>query len=306
MKKHLIVVAGPTASGKTNLAIDLALYLGTEIVSADSRQFYRELTVGTAKPSASDLLKVQHHFINSHSVDTDFSAGQFAFAAKKVLNSIFEKFDYAVLTGGSGLYIDAVIKGIDDLPEIKGDIREELQFTYDNFGISKLQEMLKEKDPEAFSVIDLNNHRRLIRALEVCISTGNPYSSYLNQKDKTNDWHTTIIGIDYPRQVLYSRINRRTDLMIEEGLKKESLSVIGYRNKNALKTVGYKEMFSHIDGLITLEEAKNLIAQHTRNYAKRQLTWFRKYDGMIWIPSEKVSDINFVFSVIRSAEHDSN
>lgn len=284
VKKTLVVVGGPTASGKTSLAIALAQRLGTEIISADSRQFFKELTIGTAKPSAEELFKVTHHFINSHTITEEVNAADYGIQASAVIHQLFETKDTVVMVGGSGLFIDAVIKGFDDLPPSDEPLRLELQSQLNDWGIESLQDRLKELDPEAYSKIDIKNSRRLIRALEVTILSGKPYSAQLNQKrTPSHGWHVVMIGIEHDRTALYQRIDERTRQMIADGLKEEVISVIEHRQRQALQTVGYTEMFQHLDGALTLEETEKLIAQHTRNYAKRQMTWFNRYENLIWI-----------------------
>ncbi len=282
-KKNLIVVGGPTASGKTSLAIEVARFFDTEIISADSRQFYKELTIGTAKPSTEELAQVKHHFIDSHSVTQEFNASDYGTLATETINTLFEKKSVVVMVGGSGLFIDAVIKGFDDLPGAVPEIRAELNSKLEKSGLETLQQMLLEKDPASYNRIDIKNPRRVVRALEVTLASGKPYSQQIQERDAhAHGWNIIPIGILHDRQDLYKRIDTRTKWMIENGLLDESKSVIVFRNHNALRTVGYKEMFMHLDGQITLAETESLIAQHTRNYAKRQMTWFKRYDGMIW------------------------
>ena len=300
MKKTLVIVAGPTASGKTGLAIQLALHFKTVIVSADSRQFYKELNIGTAKPSGDELNTVHHYFINSHSVTEPFNAGDFAIHASDEINKLFATHNVLIMVGGSGLYIDAAINGIDDLPAASPEIRKSLGELFENGGIESLQKMLKEKDPISFSKIDIHNPRRVTRALEVTLSTGQPYSSLLKKSTAKNNWNIVLTGINWPRKELYDRINQRVEKMIVEGLKDEAKLMYSHKNLNALKTVGYKEMFSHLDGELTLEETIALIAKNTRNYAKRQMTWFRKYPNMKWIkPGEESELIQFIENEIR-------
>jgi tRNA dimethylallyltransferase len=291
-KKSLVVVGGPTASGKTTLAISLAQKLNTEIVSADSRQFFKELTIGTAKPDIHELSLVKHHFINSHSISEDINASDYGIAATETINKLFENSNHVVMVGGSGLFIDAVIKGFDDLPPADEQVRTELQNRLSKEGIEVLQELLKQLDPASYDKIDIKNPRRLLRALEVTIVAGQPYSTLIGKERKpTHEWNTVMIGIEHTREELYRRIDERTAAMIKSGLKEETKSVLAFRSKNALRTVGYTEMFEHLDGNIDLEETQKLIAQHTRNYAKRQLTWFNRYDNMNWLLPETVEQM---------------
>lgn len=300
MQKLLVIVGGPTASGKTGLAIFLAKHFDTAIVSADSRQFYKELSIGTAKPTLEELREAPHYFINSHSVAEEFNAGTFAEDALLLLEYLFKIHDVIILAGGSGLYIDALVNGIDNLPMADPALRAELEKINREEGIIKLQEILKEKDPVSFNRIDTMNPRRIIRAIEVSTISRLPYSELLGKKKSEFQWPWIITGIDHPREELYRRINERTSLMIKNGLKEEATSVITFRNHNALKTVGYKEMFEHLDGRITIEETEALIAKNTRNYAKRQLTWFRRYPEMIWIsPGESDKLISIIESKIK-------
>ncbi|MBL0340518.1 MAG: tRNA (adenosine(37)-N6)-dimethylallyltransferase MiaA [Bacteroidetes bacterium] len=302
MSKLLVVVAGPTASGKTALAIELAKKFNTVIVSADSRQFYKELTIGTAKPTHLELGQAKHYFINSHSISEDLNAGAYADAALDLLKKLFLTNDIVILAGGSGLYIDALINGIDDLPETDPVLREELNRIYKEEGLDKLRDLLKQSDPDSLKNIDINNPRRITRALEVTISTGTPYSTLLGKKEISFPWPWLITGIYWEREKLYQRINERVQHMIIQGLKEETIAVMAHRNKNALRTVGYKEMFEHIDGNLSLEETIELIAKNTRNYAKRQMTWFKRYKEMLWIHPE---DEKSLFETIAQKLKDS-
>lgn len=283
MTPLLVIVGGPTASGKTALAIQLAQHFNTVIISADSRQFYKELTIGTAKPSVSELSAVPHYFINSNSITEPVNAGNFGIEVNELLKKLFSTHQVVILAGGSGLFIDAVINGIDDLPAASDEIRKQLNSDYINNGIESLQQQLKKLDPDGYTLVDINNPRRLTRALEITLSTGIPYSALIGKKNNESGYRWLMTGIDWPRELLYERINIRTIEMIKNGLVKEVSSLSQYRNLNALSTVGYKEIFEYLDGNITLEEATEKIARHTRNYAKRQLTWFRRYEEMIWI-----------------------
>jgi len=289
--KDLLVIVGPTAIGKTELAIKVALHYKTEIISADSRQFYREMDIGTAKPSHSELSAVKHHYINSHSIGDNFSVGEFEKAGLALINELFAVHDTLILTGGSGLYIQAITEGFDDLPKASEKIRAELNALYAEQGISRLQQMLQELDTVYYSEVDLNNPQRLIRALEVCISTGTPFSAFrINKKDK-RPFNIIKIGLNTGREKLYQRINKRVDLMIEAGLVDEVRSLIDSRMLNALNTVGYSEVFDYLDNNTSLDESIAKIKQNTRRFAKRQLTWFRKDPGIKWFEPGQYNDI---------------
>jgi tRNA dimethylallyltransferase len=289
--KLLIVIAGPTASGKTRLSVDIALHFSCEIISADSRQCYKELTIGTAKPDADEMNGITHHFINSHVVTEEFNAGIFAEQASKLINTLFEKTNIIVVTGGSGLYIDALLFGVDDLPPRNNTLRKELADKLKHSGIKYLQDQLKEKDPEYFNIVDINNPQRLIRALEIIAHSGLPYSTYLEKKEKKSPWNYLMCGINFSRDELYDRINNRVDQMFENGLVAEVKSLQPYRSLNALQTVGYKEVFSYLSGDISLPECVELVKKNTRNYAKRQLTWFRRYPEMQWVEQDAAGKI---------------
>ena len=293
--KKLVVIAGPTASGKTSLSIRLALHYQSEILSADSRQFYRKMDIGTAKPSKEELEKVPHHFINSLEIDEKYNVGRFEEEALKKTSLLFNNYDILFLTGGSGLYIDALCKGIDDLPETEISVREELNRLHKTEGIEALQKKLLETDPEYYSQTDLNNPHRLIRALEVSIMTGCKYSSLRKNSSKERDFITKKIGLLIDRAELYNRINVRVDAMIKNGLVKEVQNLFPYRNENALQTVGYKEIIEFLDHKISLNEAIEAIKQNTRNYAKRQMTWFRRDKEIHWFePGEFESICRFI------------
>lgn len=289
--KKLVVIAGPTASGKTSLSIRLALHYQSEILSADSRQFYRKMDIGTAKPSKEELEKVPHHFINSLGIDEKYNVGRFEEEALKKTSLLFKNYDILFLTGGSGLYIDALCNGIDDLPGTEISVREELNRIYKTEGIEALQKKLLETDPEYYSQTDKNNPHRLIRALEVSIISGRKYSSFRKNISKKRDFITKKIGLLIDRVELYNRINLRVDAMIKNGLVKEVQALLPYRNENALQTVGYKEIIEFSDHKISLDEAIEAIKQNTRNYAKRQMTWFRKDKEIHWFEPEEFESI---------------
>ena len=275
----LLIIQGPTASGKTKLAIDLALYFDTEIISADARQFYSEMSIGTAKPSDIELAQAKHHFINSHSIQQDFTAANFAQEASILLSRLFETQKFVVLVGGSNMYIDALIDGLDDIPS---DIllKKELNSILEINGINEFLDELKEKDPVTYLSIDKNNPHRVLRAIEAIRLTGKKVSELKQGLKKNNPFNTIRFAIEWERDTLYNRINQRVDSMMEEGLLEEVQSLLPQRTLNALKTVGYTELIKHLDGEITLDFALDQIKQHTRNYAKRQLTWLRRYKDL--------------------------
>lgn len=282
MKKKLITISGQTASGKTNLSIRLAQNLNCSIISCDSRQFYKEMSIGTAVPSKLELSKANHYFIHHKSVKDNYTVGNFQNDALKLIENLFKKDDYIILTGGSGMYMDAIVNGIDKFPKIKLGVRELLNEKYNSRGILFLKNKLKELDPEYYDIVDVNNHRRLIRALEVCISTGKPYSSFLNKKNKKYDFESVNFCIKVDRELLYKKINYRVDKMISDGLIKEAKTLLNFKDLNPLNTVGYKELFEHFKGNLTKSQAIEKIKQNTRRYAKRQMTWL-KNKNLVWI-----------------------
>lgn len=293
--KYLIVIAGPTAAGKTALSIDIAKELHTVVVSADSRQFFREMQVGTARPTDAEMQGVTHYFMGTHSVEEDYNVGKYEAEAMKLLTELFRTRDAVVLCGGSGLYIDALCNGMDELPEADERTREELTALLDEQGLPALQEMLKEKDPVYYEQVDLKNPHRLIRALEVCITSGMPYSQLRKGARREREFEVIKIGINMERQQLYERINQRVDEMMRNGLVEEAMRVYPFRHRNALQTVGYKEMFDHLEGKTDLPTAIDLIKQNTRRFAKRQLTWFRRDEQMKWFgPWEKEEIMQYI------------
>lgn len=290
MENILISVVGPTAIGKTTLAIELAKNFKTEIVSADSRQFYREMCIGTAVPSEEELAQVRHHFIQHRSIHENYSVGEFERDALNQLDELFKKKKYVIMVGGSGLYTDAVVKGLDHFPEIPADIRSHLNQELLHHGIEPLQGRLRDLDPEYYKKVDLNNPHRLIRALEICQGTGRPYSSFLDRKKENRPFHTLTVGLEADRTILYNRINRRVDQMMSQGLLQEVSRLKEYRALNALQTVGYRELFRYLEGEIALEVAIGEIKKNTRRFAKRQLTWLRKQEDILWVDHEYVLD----------------
>lgn len=292
--KRLIVVVGPTAVGKTAECIRLAGMLDTEIVSADSRQFYKEMNIGVARPSESELATIPHHLIAHISVSQDYNAAMYERDASEVIGKLFQEKDDVVLTGGSGLYVNAVCNGMDDIPDKDESIRQELNDLFDKQGLEPLQKELQEKDPEYWEIVDKRNHIRLIRALEVCRQTGRTFSSFRSQKKTKRNFDIIKIGIRRNRENLLERIYRRVDCMIEQGLIEEVRGLYGYRNLQALNAVGYKEIFDFLDGKTSLQEAVELIKINTRRYAKRQMTWFCKDKEIQWLDAEKDLDWTFL------------
>jgi len=282
-EKILISVVGPTAIGKTTLAIAIAQYLDTEIISADSRQFFKEMSIGTAVPTPEELKQVPHHFIQHKSIHEEYSVGDFERDALDRLADIFKNRQYVVMVGGSGLYVDAVTTGLDHFPEVDPQLRKDLNGALQQEGITVLQEQLKALDRDYFARVDPNNPRRLIRALEICIGTGIPYSHFLNKEKKSRNFNTITIGLEADRKIIYDRINKRVDLMMENGLLEEVRSLEPYKSLNALQTVGYRELFRLLDGESDLDTAVAEIKKNTRRFAKRQLTWLRKKEAIIWV-----------------------
>jgi len=294
-KKYLIVLVGPTASGKTKLGIDIANLYDAEILSADSRQFYKELEVGTAKPNKVELSKAKHHFINNLSIHDNYSAGKYKTEVDSVLMNYFKKNNYAVLVGGSGLFVDVVCNGIDDIPKVPNELRNKVREYYKINGLNYIQNLLKQYDKKHYNVIDLSNPQRILRALEVCIYTKKPFSSFLIKKQQKNNFHLIKIGLNPPREMLYENINSRVDLMIKNGLIDEALNLVDFRNLNSLQTVGYNELFDCFDNKISEKEAIDLIKRNTKKYAKKQMTWFKRDRDIKWF----VKIDNSIFEYIK-------
>ena len=295
MKKTLVVVLGPTAVGKTDIAIRLAQQLNTEIISADSRQLYREIPLGTAAPSKEQLASVPHHFVGNLSLQQNYNVSQYENEVLALLENKFRVYDVMVMTGGSGLYIDAVCRGIDQLPDPEPEIRETLQQKWQQKGISVLQQQLQQLDPEFYEQVDRQNPKRLMRAIEVCLQTGRKYSELRQNNPQTRNFRILKVGLNLPREQLYDRINRRTDVMMNNGWIEEAESVFPFRHLNALNTVGYKELFAFLEGKMSLEKAVEKIKTNTRRYAKRQLTWFRKDKEIHWFsPEDEEAILQFV------------
>ena len=294
--KHLIVIVGPTAIGKTSLSINLAKYYNTEIISADSRQFFKELLIGTAPPSKKELSIIRHHFVQHISIEEEYNVGKFEKQAIKKIEELFCFKDKLILVGGSGLYIDAICYGLDEMPKISSRNRDEIRQLYKNKGINFLLSELKEKDPIFYEQVDKRNPQRLMRALEVIYSANKPFSSFRKRKVKKRNFNIVKVGLQIgDRNNLYNKINTRVDYMIKKGLIEEVESLKKHRNKNALQTVGYKEIFEYFDGKHTLEEAIDKIKQNTRRFAKRQITWNNRDKDITYFSPSKINDIiNFI------------
>ncbi|MCL6265678.1 tRNA (adenosine(37)-N6)-dimethylallyltransferase MiaA [Flagellimonas myxillae] len=284
--KVLIAVVGPTAIGKTKLAIEIAQHFGTEIISADSRQFFKEMRIGTAVPSEKELNTAKHHFIQHLSVEDSYSVGDFERDALNKLEELFALNDVVVMVGGSGLYVDAVTKGLDEFPEVDPSIRTSLNERLQSAGLEALQKELKTRDPIYYEQVDLENPHRLIRALEVCIASGKPYSSFLNQNRNPRPFQSVYVGIEADREIIYERINQRVDIMVKDGLLEEAKSLHSHKHLNALQTVGYRELFEYFEGNCELEFSIAEIKKNSRRFAKRQLTWLRKNEQILWVDFE--------------------
>ena len=281
--KYLIVIVGPTGSGKSDLAIEIAERYGAPIISTDSRQFYRGIPIGTAQPDAEQLQRVEHHFIASHDLKQEFNCGAYETEALAKLDELYRKHDIVVAVGGSGLYIKALCEGMDSLPEAEPELREELARRLRSEGLESLCEELHQRDPAYYEEVDRNNPARVLRALEVCITTGLPYSSMRTGEKRQRPFNIIKLGIDMERERLYERINRRVDVMMQQGLEQEARAVYHLRTLNSLQTVGYREMFDYFDGTISRDEAIELIKRNSRRYAKRQMTWFRRDEEIKWV-----------------------
>ena len=282
----LISIVGPTAIGKTALSIKLAHYFNTEIISADSRQFFKEMHIGTAAPTAEELAAAKHHFIHHKSIQELYSVGAFEKDALDILKELFKKHPIVIMVGGSGLYVDAVTKGLDDFPEIDASIRKNLNTQLETEGLLHLQNQLKILDKTSFKNIEIANPHRVIRALEICLGTGKPYSSFLNKKSTSRNFKTITVGLTAERETIYKRINQRVDLMMEAGLLDEIKKLSPHKNLNALNTVGYKELFNYLEGEWTLDFAISEIKKNSRRFAKRQLTWFKRDENTLWFDYE--------------------
>ena len=294
--KTLIVIAGPTASGKTAFAIKLAQALNTVILSADSRQFYKEMSIGTAAPTKEELSQAKHYFVHHISIEDKYDVADYEHDVLQLLDKLFKTHDAVIMTGGSGLFIDAVCNGIDAMPDVEPEIREKVEKLYHDEGLHGMQEVLKRLDPDYYAIVDRQNPRRLQRALEVCYQTGKPFSSFRSGNTVQRDFDIKKYAILWDRQELIERIDKRVDMMMEQGLLEEAKALYPKRHLNALNTVGYKELFAYFDGGCSLKEAVEQIKIHTRQYAKRQMTWLRKDIGYRWIMPE---DFDNTLSILQ-------
>ena len=295
MEKKLIVLLGPTGVGKTEISLRIAERLKTEIISCDSRQFFKELKIGTAAPTEKELERVPHHFVGTLSIFDYYSAGRFEMDALRKLDELFQTHDTVLMTGGSMLYIDAVCKGIDDIPDVDAELRRELLERHRREGVENILAELKILDPDYYYKVDHSNYKRIIHAMEVCLMSGKPYSSFRRESRKERPFQILKIGLNMPREELYDRINRRVDRMFENGLEKEARTLLPYRHLNALNTVGYKELFNYFDGLWTFDFAKNMIKQNSRRYAKKQLSWFNRDKEIKWFHPQEEEGIMKAF-----------
>ena len=307
MNNYLITIIGPTAIGKTALSIALAQHFGCAIISCDSRQFFKEMCIGTAVPSDEELASATHHFIQNKSVFEVYTVGDFERDALEKLEELFLKNNIQIMVGGSGLYVDAVLKGFDDFPDIDATVREEVRLNYEANGIDYLQEVLKELDSSYYALLTetnpqtLVNPQRMMRFCEVCLGSGQPYSSFLNQKKRERNFTPIVIGLEAERQVMYNRINQRVDVMMNVGLLAEAEQLYPHKHLNALQTVGYRELFSFFDGEFSLEFAVEEIKKNTRRFAKRQLTWFKRTEHAVWFDylTDKQNIVTYISSTIE-------
>lgn len=290
MSKKLVIVLGPTGVGKTELTLQLAERLGTEIISCDSRQMFKEMSIGTARPTEEQTTRVKHHFVGNLSIHDYYSCGRFELEVLALLGKLFKTYDTVIMTGGSMLYIDAVCKGIDDRPKVDQALRDSLWARYDKDGIEGIREELVRLDPDYAATMDPHNYKRIIHALEICLSTGQPYSALRKETQKKRDFEIVKIGLNLPREELYDRINRRVDQMMADGLLEEAKKLYPLKELNSLNTVGYKELFNYFDGAWELDYAVNMIKQDSRRYAKKQLTWFRRDEEIHWIAPNEIEE----------------
>ena len=305
--KHLITIVGPTAIGKTALSIALAQHFKCEIISCDSRQFFKEMTIGTAVPNQEELQAATHHFIQNKSIFENYSVGDYENEALLKIEELFQNNDFVILIGGSGLYVDAILKGFDEFPEIDPKVRSEVNSNYEKLGIEYLQKQLQLLDPDYYQKITaenpqtLQNPQRMMRFVEVCIGTQKPYSSFLNQKKNNRNFTPVLIGLDAERQIIYNRINQRVDIMMNEGLLEEAKNLYPNKALNALQTVGYRELFTYFDGDFTLPFAIEEIKKNTRRFSKRQLTWFKRNEVTKWFDyaTDRKEIINYIENLLK-------
>lgn len=300
--KQLLIIVGPTGVGKTELSLRVAERLGCPIVSCDSRQIYREIPIGTAAPTAEEQARVVHHFIGTHPLTEDYNAGQYERDAVALLEELFAHHDTVVMTGGSMLYIDAVCRGLDDIPEVPAPLRAQVRAEYEAKGMEWLQQEVERLDPAYWAEVDQHNPQRLLHCAELCLATGQPYSTLRQGTVKERPWRTLKVGLDRPREQLYARINRRVEEMVKEGLEAEARRVYPQRHLNSLQTVGYREMFAYFDGEYDLNRATELIQQNSRHYAKRQLTWFRRDKDIHWLDAQQdyEENIHIIDTLLRA------
>ncbi len=310
MKNYLVIIVGPTAIGKTALSIKLAQYFGCDILSCDSRQFFKELKIGTAVPNEDELIAAKHHFIQNKSIFEHYTVGDFEKEAIAKLDELFQSNNIQIVVGGSGLYVNAILQGFDDFPNIPDEIRENVRNQYEEKGLPFLQQKLQELDLNYYSTLSkenpqtLQNPQRMMRFVEVCLASNLPYSSFLNQKKMQRNFIPIVIGLEAEREIMYDRINQRVDIMMNEGLLKEAKSVYPDKELNALQTVGYRELFDYFDGKTTLDFAVDQIKMNTRRFAKRQLTWFKRNEDTIWFnfQTETSTIINTISEKIQHAD----
>ena len=298
MINTLITIVGPTAIGKTALSIQLAAYFGCEIISCDSRQFYKEMSIGTAVPNKNELKAAPHHFIQNRSITEDYNVGEFEKDALAKLDELFKKSPIQIMVGGSGLYVDAVLQGLNYFPKIHPEVRKKITLNFENEGIESLQKQLKVLDIEAFNTIAIDNPQRLIRALEVCIGSGKTYSSFKNQRKIKRNFNSIKIGLKAEKEIIYNRINHRVDIMMKNGFLEEVKTLLPFKQLNALQTVGYREFFGYLEGKYTLDFAIDEMKKNTRRFAKRQGTWFRKDKSIIWFDFQE--NINKIIETINT------
>ena len=291
MSKTLLILLGPTGVGKTELSLEIAKYFNTEIISCDSRQIYKEMSIGTAVPDQRTLETIPHHFIRSHSIHDYYNASKFEVEVLERLELLFQKKDVVLMTGGSMMYIDALCKGIDDLPEVDGELRQSLMERMETEGIESLRNELRYHDPVYYNEVDLRNPKRILHALEICLMTGKPYSTFRINEPKKRPFNIVKLGLNLDREVLYNRINDRVDTMFINGLEKEAVDLFPFRHLNSLNTVGYRELFDYFDGKISIEEAREKIKANSRKYARKQLTWFRRDPEITWFKPDMKNEI---------------